>query len=103
MIDTPYITLEQLTTQDRDLLDAATKAMEGAYNPYSNFFVGAALRISSGLIITGHNIENASFPATICAERVTVYRADAMDYRDYDAMAIITRGANFDTDEPSMS
>jgi cytidine deaminase len=66
-----------LESADALLLEAARKATGGAYAPYSKFRVGAAIRLSNGQIITGSNQENASFPAGICAERVTLSAASA--------------------------
>ncbi|HEY2649228.1 MAG TPA: cytidine deaminase [Puia sp.] len=68
---------EALEANDAELLEAARKATTGAYAPYSQFRVGAAVRLENGQIITGSNQENASFPAGICAERVTVSAASA--------------------------
>jgi len=60
---------EELSTSDRELVFAARKIAQKAYAPYSKFKVGAAIRLTSGLIITGANVENAAFPSGICAER----------------------------------
>jgi homotetrameric cytidine deaminase len=57
------------------LLDRARQAAHHAYAPYSSFRVGAALRLSNGEIVTGVNVENASFGLTICAERSALVRA----------------------------
>lgn len=54
------------------LIDAAKKAAEKAYAPYSNFKVGAAVLLEGGMIVTGNNQENSSFSAGICAERVAL-------------------------------
>ena len=63
---------------NRDSLIAAAKdALEDSYSPYSNFRVGAALRFADGTVVTGTNIENASYGLTLCAETVAV--AKAMD------------------------
>ncbi len=60
----------ELDRTDRELLEAAKAATALAYAPYSLFKVGAAARLSNGVIISGANQENASFPAGLCAERV---------------------------------
>lgn len=57
------------------LLEAATQAAENSYSPYSGFKVGAALRLTTGEIITGTNVENVSYGLTICAERAALVRA----------------------------
>jgi cytidine deaminase len=59
----------QLNSADQELLEAAQKATQTAFAPYSNFKVGAAARLSSNAIIIGSNQESASFPVGICAER----------------------------------
>ena len=59
------------------LIAAAKRAMENSYSPYSKFRVGAALRFADGTVVTGTNIENASYGLTLCAETVAV--AKAMD------------------------
>ena len=61
---------EQMVTK---LLEAATKARENSYSPYSGFPVGAAVLTSSGRIYSGCNIEAASSGATCCAERTAIY------------------------------
>jgi cytidine deaminase len=59
------------------LLDAAKRAAENAYAPYSKFKVGAAIETDNGEIITGCNVENVSFGLSNCAERTAIYRAIA--------------------------
>jgi cytidine deaminase len=78
-----------------NLLDRARRARERAYAPYSNFRVGAAVLTAGGDIFTGGNIENASFGATICAERVAIFAAVAAGHRDLTALAVVA-----DTPEP---
>lgn len=81
----------------KELLDAARRARENAYAPYSHFKVGAALLASSGAVYLGCNIENASFGATICAERSAIASAIAGGSRDFSAIAIIGGAENADT------
>ena len=52
---------EDLSKLEKKLLDEAEKVMENAYNPYSNFYVGAALLTEDDTIITGTNVENAAY------------------------------------------
>jgi cytidine deaminase len=74
----------------------AASAMERAYAPYSNFRVGAALLASDGSVVEGCNVENASFPAGSCAERVAVGAAIARGLREFVALAVFT-----ETTEPT--
>ncbi len=60
-----------------ELLAAARRALDNSYAPYSKFRIGAALRFADGSIVTGANIENASYGLSLCAETVAV--AKAMD------------------------
>lgn len=77
------------------LIDRARQAREAAYAPYSNFKVGAAVLTATGEIFAGGNIENASFGATICAERVAIFTAVAGGCRDLTTLAVIA-----DTPDP---
>ena len=68
-----------MTTQTQAALDQllrlAEQAAQNSYSPYSKFRVGAALRLTSGEIVTGTNVENVSYGLTICAERAALVRA----------------------------
>ncbi len=72
----------------RKLLDAAIKASEMSYCPYSDFPVGAALLTAEGKVFTGCNVENASFGGTICAERTAIIKAVSEGYKSFKAIAI---------------
>lgn len=65
--------LAELDQPDRALCLEATKALENSHSPYSNFRVGAALRLQSGKVIYGSNQENVAYPSGLCAERVALF------------------------------
>lgn len=69
-----YLELEQ---DLQELIEAARNAMQRAYAPYSNFKVGAALRLEDNSIVEGNNQENAAYPSGLCAERVALFYAGA--------------------------
>ena len=66
-----------MTQEEQELVEAARGAAGNAYAPYSNFAVGAALRFDDGSIVTGCNVENASYGLALCAETVAVGKAMA--------------------------
>ncbi len=74
--------------QAQVLLNAAQAAAENAYAPYSDFPVGAALLTTNGAILTGVNVENASFGLTLCAERTALVKAISEGHRDFQAIAV---------------
>ena len=74
--------------RDEELLDKALKAMEMSYSPYSHFRVGACILGADGRTYIGANIENASYGATICAERAALSRAVVDGCRRFTAIAI---------------
>ena len=66
---TEYNSIEELNQSDKELVVAAREAARNAYAPYSKFRVGAAVKLETGIIVRGANVENAAFPSGICAER----------------------------------
>jgi cytidine deaminase len=80
------ITLDDATR--RELLHRARGAASNAYVPYSDFPVGAALLTGDGSIVTGSNIENASYGLTCCAERSAVFTAASAGHREILAVAV---------------
>ena len=73
----------------KNLCLSAIEAAGNAYSPYSGFNVGAALLTSDGEVYTGCNIENASYGAALCAERVAVAKAVSDGKRDFSAVAVV--------------
>jgi cytidine deaminase len=76
--------------QKHTLIAAAQKARELAYAPYSHYLVGAALLTADGSVITGCNVENASYGGAICAERTAAVKAVSQGQRDFTAIAVVT-------------
>jgi cytidine deaminase len=74
---TVYDSQKALPNDVIQLIKAAEEAQKKAYAPYSNFLVGAALRLENGEIISGSNQENAAYPSGLCAERTAIYYAGA--------------------------
>ncbi|MDR1499731.1 MAG: cytidine deaminase [Tannerellaceae bacterium] len=68
---------DELPDEYKGLRRAAVSATLGAYAPYSNFFVGAAVLMEDGVIVTGNNQENVAYPSGLCAERVALFYAGA--------------------------
>src|SRR5687768_10717786 len=73
-----------------DLLAAARRARDNAVAPFSKFQVGAALRTADGYIITGCNVENATYGLTVCAERVALFKALSDGHRRFTQVAVVT-------------
>jgi len=73
----------------KKLIKKALEAKKMAYVPYSNFHVGAALLANDGTIITGCNIESASYTPTICAERTAISKAVSEGYKEFVAICVV--------------
>ena len=76
----------------KNMLRMANDARDRAYAPYSKFSVGACVKAGSGAYYLGCNIENASYSATICAERNAMFKAVYEGEREFDAIAIVWDG-----------
>ena len=85
-----YASLEEMEPADRELVLAALEAKKGSYSPYSQFQVGAALRLEDGMIIKGANQENIAYPSGLCAERTAMFYAGAnYPEKAFDTLAVI--------------
>lgn len=67
----------ELDSDDASLMAAACQALQGAYAPYSQFHVGAAVLLADGTVVLGSNQENAAYPSGMCAERTAIFAAGA--------------------------
>lgn len=92
------IRYEELDELAKKALDAAAQAMEHAYNPYSHFYVGAALFTEDGTIVPGTNYESATY-TSICAERSAIVSANTAGIRRFKGVAVIARGEDYATTE----
>jgi len=92
---------DELSNADRELMDQAIAATERSYAPYSHFSVGAAARLTNGVVISGSNQENAAYPSGTCAERTTLFYANSQ-YPDQpvDTLAIAARNGHGLLDDP---
>lgn len=75
------------------LIEAAREVRARAYAPYSRYPVGAAVLTESGAVFTGVNVENAAFPAGMCAERTAVFKAVTEGEQRFRAVAVVTHNA----------
>jgi cytidine deaminase len=80
---------EVMRHTDQELIDAATAVREHSYAPFSKFRVGAALETDDGEVITGCNVESASYGLTVCAERVAIWKAISQGKRKIKHMAVV--------------
>lgn len=87
-----YESIMELPPEDQVLMRCAIGAADKAYAPYSQFHVGAAVRLSDGIVVEGNNQENLAYPSGLCAERTALFSASAQ-YPDavFEALAIVGR------------
>ena len=69
--------VNELSPSDREIVDAARAATANSYAVYSQFNVGAAVRLADGTVVCGTNQENAAYPSGLCAERVAMFYANS--------------------------
>jgi len=94
------INLEDFCFEEKYLIHEAERAMKNAYNPYSNFFVGAALLTKDGKkIFSASNVENAAYGSTICAERAALVKANSEGSRLFQKLALIGKGKDFECED----
>lgn len=84
---------EEFSAEDKQLVDAAREINSKSYAPYSRFNVGAAALLEDGTVVTGNNQENAAYPSGICAERTTLFWANAQ-YPDKAVVALAIAARN---------
>lgn len=91
-----FDSVDELSLDDRKLMEHAIEASQGAYAPYSGFHVGAALQLKDGTVVVGSNQENVAYPSGLCAERTAIFAASSSrpDCRDYQSLAVV--GCNSD-------
>lgn len=95
--------MDELSAEDRQLVEQAIEATRRSYAPYSHFRVGAAVRLGNGEIVIGCNQENAAYPSGLCAERTALFAAGAL-YPDVPVkvLAVAARGTDGEmTEEPT--
>lgn len=86
--------------KDEQLIIKAKEVREKAYTPYSKFNVGCAILLKDGNVVTGANIENASYGLTNCAERSALFSAYSQGYRQNDILSIAIVGDTKDVISP---
>lgn len=87
------LSYNDLPVADRQLVDEAVGALEGAHAPYSRFSVGSAVLLADGAVVTGNNQENAAYPSGLCAERVALFAAKSQTRQPIQAIAIVARSS----------
>ena len=76
-INIDFCSMDELARDERELVQMAIDATKNSYAKYSNFYVGAAVRLEDGQVFIGANQENAAFPSGLCAERTAIFSAQA--------------------------
>ncbi len=91
----------EMSKEDAKLLIEAQEAVKTSYSPYSNFAVGAAVKLANGTVVRGSNQENAAYPSGLCAERVALFSA-ASQYPGVaiDSIAITVNSPHHDSETP---
>lgn len=93
--------MDELSADDRRLVEKAMEATNNSYSPYSHFRVGACIRLEDGEEIIGANQENAAFPVGLCAERTAIFAAQAQrPDQPIVAIAITARNQRDFVDDP---
>lgn len=92
-INIQFCQLDELDSDDRQLVQTAIAATKNSYAPYSNFHVGAAIRLENGMEMMGANQENAAFPSGLCAERTAIFAAQAQ-HPDQPIVALAIAASN---------
>ncbi len=85
--------IDELSVQERELIEASKQMTYHSYAPYSEFYVGTAVLLENGVIVKGSNQENAAYPSGICAERVAVFSASSQ-YPDVTIKTIAVAARN---------
>lgn len=99
-----YPSVDELNSADKDLCLEAIKAMANSHSPYSEFRVGAAVRLQSGKIVHGSNQENVAYPSGLCAERVALFTIGSTYPNDkISSMAITAHTEHFKLTQPVTS
>lgn len=83
-----------MSSSDEKLIESAVSARENAHAPFSNFKVGASLLTETGEIITGCNIENATYGLTLCAERTAIFKAISEGKNKFQKIAVVADTEN---------
>ncbi|MBQ7709123.1 MAG: cytidine deaminase [Bacteroidales bacterium] len=88
-----FSSVSEMLPEDQELVAAALEAQKGSYSPYSEFQVGAALKLDNGVVVKGANQENVAYPSGLCAERSAMFWAGA-NYPDAAMETLAVAGSN---------